>query len=80
VPLCFPKLHVLFSASVIETLNLECAVRPQGNIDAAMPEVAVAIPINLSERTLARIALYRNVLHVPPGPSTKNTRLLLFNT
>jgi hypothetical protein len=24
--------------------------------------------------------LYRNVFPVPPGPSTKNTQLLLFNT
>jgi hypothetical protein len=63
---------VLFLASVIGTLNLECVVRPPGNIDATMPEVAVAIPINPSERTLARIALHRNVLPVPPTPSTKN--------
>jgi len=80
VLLCFPKLHVLFSGSVIGTLNLERTVRPPGNIEAAMPEVAVAIPINPSERTLARIALYRNVFPVPPRPSTKNTQLLLFNT
>ena len=80
MPSCFEKVHVLFSLSVMGTLNLECAVRPPGNIDAAMPDVAVAIPINPSECTLARIALYRNVFHVPPGPSTKNTRLLLLNT
>jgi len=61
VPSCFEKVHVLFSLSVMGTLNLEFAVRPPGNIDAAMPDVAVAIPINPSECTVARIALYRNV-------------------
>jgi len=40
-------------------------VRPPGNIDAAIPEVAVAMAINPLERTLARSALYRNVFHVP---------------
>ena len=61
MPSCFEKVHVLFSLSVMGTLNLECAVRPLGNVDAAMLDVAVAIPINPFERTLARIALYRNV-------------------
>ena len=72
VPLCFVKLHVLLSASLIGILNLECVVRPPGNMDAAIPEVAVAIAINPSERTLASSALYRKVLPVPPGPSIKN--------
>ena len=46
-------------------------MRPPGNIDAAIPEVAVAMAINPLERTLARSPLYRNVLPVPLGPSTK---------
>jgi len=34
-----------WSPSLIGILNLECAVRPLGNKDAAIPEVAVAIAI-----------------------------------
>jgi hypothetical protein len=45
VPLCLVKLHVLLSVSLIGILNLEWAVRPTGMIDAAMPDVAVAIAI-----------------------------------
>jgi hypothetical protein len=36
--------------------------------------------INPLDQTLARRALYRNVLPVPPGPSTKKTWLLLAKT
>jgi hypothetical protein len=36
---------MLWSVSLIGILNLECAVRPPGNIDAAIPDVAVAIAI-----------------------------------
>ena len=71
----------LLSPILIGILNLECAVRPPSNIDAATPDVAVAMAINPSDRTLAtRRALYRNVLPVPPGLSTKNTWLVLANT
>jgi len=38
VPLCFEKLHIVFSPILIGILNLECAVRPPGNIDAAIPD------------------------------------------
>ena len=62
---------MLLSPILIGILNLECAVRPLGNIDAAIPDVAVVMAINLSDQTLAWGALYRNVLPVPPGPSTK---------
>jgi hypothetical protein len=73
VSLCFVKLHMLLSPILIGILNLERAVRPPGNIDAAIPDVAVAMAINPLDRTLARRALYRNILPVPPGPSTKKT-------
>ena len=68
---CFVKLHMLLSPILIGILNIECAVHPLGNIDAAIPDMAVAMAINLSDQTLARRALYRNVLPVPLGPSTK---------
>jgi len=42
------------SSILIEILNLERAVRPPGNIDAAIPDVAVAMAINPLDRTLAR--------------------------
>jgi hypothetical protein len=77
---CFEKVQFLVSSILIGILNLECAVRPPGNIDAAIPDVAVAMAINPLDRTLARSALYRNVLLVPPGPSTKKTWLLLEKT
>jgi hypothetical protein len=64
---------MLLSPILIGILNLERAVRPSGNIDAAIPDVAVAMAINPLDRTLARRALYRNILPVPPGPSTKKT-------
>jgi hypothetical protein len=51
---------------LIGILNLECAVHPPGNIDAAIPDVAVAMAINPLERTLVRRALYRNIFPVPP--------------
>lgn len=41
---------------------------PPGIIDAATPEVAVAIAIFPSLQTLARRVLYRNVFLVPPRP------------
>ena len=62
---------MLLPPILIGILNLECAVRLPGNIDAAIPDVAVAMAINLSDQTLARRALYTNVLPVPPGLSTK---------
>ena len=64
---------MLLSVSFIGILNLECAVRPPGIIDAAIPDVAVAIAIWPMERTFASNALYKYVFPVPPGPSTKNT-------
>jgi hypothetical protein len=71
VPDCFVKLQVLVSPILIGILNLEWAVRPPGNIDAAIPDVAVVMAISPLDRTLARSALYRNVLPMPPGPSKK---------
>ena len=60
------------SSILIEILNLERAVRPPGNIDAAIPDVAVAMAINPFGPHSSKKALYRNVLPVPPGPSKKN--------
>jgi hypothetical protein len=37
---------MLLSPVLIGILNLECAVRPPGNIDAAILDVAVAMAIN----------------------------------
>jgi len=62
---------MVLSPILIGILNLECAVRPLGNIDAAIPDVAVAMAINPLERTRASKALCRNVFPVPPGPTTK---------
>lgn len=80
VPLCLVKLHTPPSSILSGILNFECAFLPPGIIDAAIPEVAVVIAIFPSLRTLASRALYRNVFHVPPGPSTKNTPLLVLST
>jgi hypothetical protein len=46
-------------------------VHPPSNIDADIPDVAVAMAINPLDQTLVRRALYRNVLPMPPGPSKK---------
>ncbi|KAM3257292.1 hypothetical protein ACQJBY_049554 [Aegilops geniculata] len=73
VPLCFVKVHEAPSSQLNGILNLECAVLPPGMIEAATPDVAVAIAMFPSLRTLASSALYRKVFPVPPGPSTKNT-------
>jgi hypothetical protein len=51
VPLCFVKLHMLLSPILIGILNLECAVCPPSNIDAAIPDVAVAMAINPLDRS-----------------------------
>src|SRR6266540_1697303 len=80
VPLCLVKLHTPPSCMLSGILNLECAVLPPGMMDAATPDVAVAIAIFPSLRTLASSALYRNVFPVPPGPSTKNTPPLSLST
>ncbi|KAA0052364.1 putative Zinc finger, BED-type [Cucumis melo var. makuwa] len=48
--LCFGMLHIDVSFASKGMLNLECAVRPPDNIDAATPDVAVAkaiIPFDL---------------------------------
>jgi hypothetical protein len=37
---------MVLSPILIGILNLECAVRPLGNIDAAIPDVPVAMAIN----------------------------------
>uniref|UniRef100_A0A8R7TCF9 Secreted protein n=1 Tax=Triticum urartu TaxID=4572 RepID=A0A8R7TCF9_TRIUA len=52
---------MLLSVSLIGILNLECAVRPPGIIDAAIPDVEVAIAFRPIERTFASNALYRYV-------------------
>ena len=58
MPLCFVKLYMLSSLILIGILNLECAMRSPGNIDAAIPDVAVAIAINPLDWTIASSALY----------------------
>ena len=58
VPLYLVKLHMELSHNFIGILNLECVVRPPGIMDAAIPEVAVAIAISPREQTLANNALY----------------------
>jgi hypothetical protein len=68
---------MLLSPILIGILNLECAMRPPGNIDAAIPDVIVAMAINPLDRTLARSALYRKVLSVSPEPSTKKNLALV---
>jgi hypothetical protein len=81
VPLCFEKLQIVLSPSFIEILNLECAVCPLGMIEVAIPDVVVATTIDPIERTLASNTLYKNVVPVPPGPSTKkNPTSLIYHT
>jgi hypothetical protein len=53
VPLCLEKLQTVLSPSFIGILNLECAVRPPGTIEAAIPDVAVAAAISPIERIFA---------------------------
>ena len=57
VPLCLVKLHTELSLSFMGILNLECAVRPPGMMDAAIPDVAVATTMRSVVRTLAKSAL-----------------------
>ena len=57
VPLCFVKLQMEFSQSFIGILNLECAVRPPGIIEAAIPDVAVAMAVRPINQTFASSAL-----------------------
>ncbi|KAK9125939.1 hypothetical protein Scep_014785 [Stephania cephalantha] len=77
---CLLTLHVLMPSRFIANLNLECAVRPPGNNEAATPDDAVANAIIPSDLTFANIALYKKVFPVPPGPSIKNKAGAFFNT
>lgn len=52
-------------------LNLEWAVFPPGNNNAAIPEEATERTILFCDRMYEISVLYKNVLPVPPGPSTK---------
>ena len=54
-------------------LKRECAVRPTSIRSAAMPEEATGRAACPWGRTYAGKRLYRHVLPMPPGPSTKNT-------
>jgi hypothetical protein len=60
------------SSSVKGILKREWAVLPPGIIDAATPDVAVAMVSLFRLRTVPISALYKKVFPVPPGPSTKN--------
>jgi hypothetical protein len=57
VPLCFVKPHIQLSFILIGIINLEWVVRPPGMMDAAIPDVAVAIAISPIERIFAIKAL-----------------------
>jgi hypothetical protein len=59
VLLCLVKLHIELSPNFMGILNLERGVRPPGIMDAAIPEVAVAIAISPRERILANNSLYK---------------------
>jgi hypothetical protein len=79
VPLYFEKLQTVLSPILIGILNLEWEVRLPSMIEAAMPDVAVATAVRPIDRTLASNALYKKVLPVPPGSSTKKTPTSLIN-
>jgi hypothetical protein len=64
-------LHVEVSFNLIGILNRECAVLPPSIKSAAIPEEATGNAISPHNLTFASIVLYKNVLPVPPGPSTK---------
>jgi len=49
--LCFGMLHTELAVSMIGILKRECAVRPPGNMIAALPEEATAIAMPFSART-----------------------------
>ncbi|CAA0837911.1 Unknown protein [Striga hermonthica] len=51
--LCLLILQDLTFDKSIGILNLECAVLPPGNMDAAIPDVAVARPTQPFDRTTA---------------------------
>lgn len=61
----------------IGILKWECVVLPLDNIDAAIPDVAVAKAEYPFDLTFARSAVYKNIFSVPPGPSIKKHHLCL---
>ncbi|KAF5464538.1 hypothetical protein F2P56_014609, partial [Juglans regia] len=69
---CLLTLQVIFLSRSNGILKRECDVRSPGKIDAATPDDAVARAIKFFDLTVARGALYKNVLPVPLGPSMKN--------
>ncbi|KAL0358256.1 UNVERIFIED_CONTAM: hypothetical protein Sangu_0675000 [Sesamum angustifolium] len=68
---CLLNLHIDKGSNLIGTFNLECAVLPPGSRFAAIPDIAVANIISTSFQNVASKDLYKNVLPIPPGTSTK---------
>jgi hypothetical protein len=64
-------LHVERSSNFREILNQECAVLPPSIKSAEIPEEATANVTFPHDRTVASKVLYKKVLPVPLGPSTK---------
>ncbi|GAA0157950.1 hypothetical protein LIER_38553 [Lithospermum erythrorhizon] len=54
-------------------LNQLCAVRPPKKPEDAMPDEATISAMNPFDRICANNTLYKNLLPVPPGLSTKKT-------
>ena len=70
--LCLVILHTDSSFNVIGTFSLEWTVLLLSRRRVAIPDEAIASAISPRERILANNVLYKNVLPVPPGSSTKN--------
>jgi len=64
-------LHVEVSFSLIRILNRKCAILPLLIRSIVILEEATVITISSCDLTFASKVLYKNVLPVPPGPSTK---------
>ena len=60
-------LHVEIAFMPNDILNLECAVRPPSNNNAAIPDVATDNAMSPPFLTLAKSVLNTNVFPVPPG-------------
>jgi len=70
----------VLSLILIDSLNLDWAVRPEGKVDAATPELARGKAINPFEWTVATREQYKNVFPMPPWPSIKKDPCLFEKT
>ncbi|GKC27452.1 hypothetical protein Tco_1034746 [Tanacetum coccineum] len=77
---CFFMRHIDSSSKFRGIWKRECAVLPDGNNNAAIPEAATVSMIFSSDRRALVIAFHRNVFHVPPWPYTNISFCTLHRT